>query len=73
MTVLEFLADRPVPAPEAWGVACPCCGQAVACEMEEDTDGSFSVSDRDGDPCVRCEPCGVFFIPAPVVIKSGLP
>lgn len=66
---MRFLASRPTPKPEAWHVQCPECSSPISCDMEEDVDGSFSVSDRDGDPCVLCEDCGVFFIPASVSIR----
>ena len=73
MSVMKFVDNRPVPVPDSWIVRCSNCEGWISCEMDEASDGSFFVSDQFGDPCVRCEPCGVFFIPAPVVIKSGLP
>lgn len=63
-----YSEERPSPAPTDWQVACPSCGEQIDCEMEEDVDGSFSKSDRDGDPVVNCE-CGCFFIPASMIVR----
>jgi phage terminase large subunit GpA-like protein len=64
-----FSEVRPRPMPTEWQVACPSCGEQIAHEMEEDVDGSFSKSDRDGSPIVDCQ-CGCFFIPANVFIQE---
>lgn len=63
-----FSPDRPRPTPTDWEVACPTCGEQIAHEMDEETDGSFTKTDRDGDPVVNCE-CGCFFIPASIRIE----
>ncbi|MBZ5760245.1 hypothetical protein LAV84_06750 [Rhizobium sp. VS19-DR104.2] len=60
-----FCAERPCPYPADWQVACPSCSEQIACEMDEDTDGSFSKTDRDGDPVVNCD---CFFIPSDVSV-----
>lgn len=63
-----FSDERPSPYPTDWQVACPSCGEQIGCELEEDTDGIFSKTDRDGDPVVNCE-CGCFFIPANMIVR----
>lgn len=67
----HFSTERPLPYPTAWQVACPSCGEQIACEMDEDNHGCFSMSDRDGDPVVNCD-CGCFFIPSCVIMRAAI-
>ncbi|MDX0426317.1 hypothetical protein GOC88_26240 [Sinorhizobium medicae] len=42
----------------------------MTCEMDQDADGTFTKSDRDGDPIVNCE-CGCFFIPSAMTVRTA--
>lgn len=65
-----FSECTPAPEPTSWQVQCPSCGDQIECDMDEDADGNFSKSDRDGDPVANCD-CGCFFIPSRVTVRAA--